>query len=83
MYTRYPEYATNPIDMILWLYNYAQFLENQAIAQKTAMETENAYKMKPKTGARPLKGKKKGRDSEDEEEEDVSYGYKGIKKPKP
>jgi hypothetical protein len=47
------------------------------------METENAYKMKPKTGARPLKGKKKGRDSEDEEEEDVSYGYKGIKKPKP
>jgi hypothetical protein len=47
------------------------------------METDNAYKTKPKNGARPVKSKKNRKDEDSDEEEDVNYGYKNLKKPKP
>jgi hypothetical protein len=30
IYTHYPEYAPNPVDMIVWLYQMATFNEEQA-----------------------------------------------------
>lgn len=48
-----------------------------------AMDTEGAYKTKPKNGARKVKGKGKYDDS-DEDYEDTALTYKQqVKKPKP
>lgn len=30
MFIHYPEYAANPVDLFLWLYQYAQYNEEQA-----------------------------------------------------
>ncbi|CDW89879.1 UNKNOWN [Stylonychia lemnae] len=83
----YPEYSTNPADVIIWLYQTAQFKEQeQARLQKLKQDTDGAYKVKPKIGARPDQGNRRNLYEEEEEyEEDSFYGFKACgmqKKPR-
>jgi hypothetical protein len=87
IYSHYPEYAANPLDILFWLYDMALFNENQAMMQKQAMDVDGAYGQRPNIGGRKANvkgGKKKRGDSSEEEEEDTVYSIKAnVKKPKP
>lgn len=58
IYTYYPEYAQNPVDMIVYLYQMAQWQEDQMRLQQ--MESE-AY-TKPSKGGRKVNAGKRGKD---------------------
>lgn len=76
IYIHYPDYAKNPLELLMWLYETAVFQENQAFAQIQA-EAESAYNQKPKNGARKVKKN----NNNQEEEEDTTFGVKAPKKP--
>ena len=85
IYTYYPEYAANPIDILIWLYEIAAFNENQARLQRQAMDVDSAYGQRPNVGGRRpnAKDKKKKQYDSDEEEEDTVYSISSKAKPKP
>ena len=88
MYTYYPTYAQAPLDMVVWLYNYALYNEQQAIMMKSALDNnqdpDQAYSQPPKNKFSKVKGKKNKGDDEDELDEDVQYlNMRDLRKKKP
>ena len=80
MFTYYPQYVQNPQEMIMWLYNYAAYNEEQIRMQQAALQGENVYNTKPRIGGRKVKGKKRNEDEEDLEGDSQFLDMKGLKK---
>lgn len=86
IYTYYPEYAANPIDLIIWLFEYAKFNEDQVRMMKSALEgNQDPYSQPPKNKHSKVKGKKNknGEDDEEEEEEVTYLNMRDLRKKKP
>jgi hypothetical protein len=89
VYTHYPEYALNPVDLLVWLYQTALYNEEQARRMKMALEgfgTTDPYSQPPKNKLSKVKGGKKGGKQDDDEDMDEDSTYlnmRDLRKKKP
>jgi len=84
MYCNYPEYAESPVDMVVWLYQYAVFKEQQERQMQNALSGDMPYKQPPRNNKSKKAGKGGKNQEQEEDDEDVHYlNMRDLRKKKP